>query len=177
MIRFLNGVPQSIWLSQHASGEAFTYSAMAKSGVRPIVYVGKGTHANWAVSGKHDHTLASLFPGLPDIPADLLITDHTSAGPLYDSVQSSYFYSYDNSTQAFTPYDSSTPTNWITFEGQWGDAQLPSNAPGQVILFGQAKYSGGPNGPMFKDLGRTTVCSGVKTCVISPILTSWAWRT
>lgn len=35
MIRFQDGVPQSLWYSQHASGEAFTYNAVQKSGVRP----------------------------------------------------------------------------------------------------------------------------------------------
>lgn len=30
MIRFLNGVPQEIWYSQHSNGEAFTYDAVDK---------------------------------------------------------------------------------------------------------------------------------------------------
>ena len=53
MIRFLDGVPQSIYLSEHVSGSAYNYSAMEKynGGVRPVIYIGNGTHANWAITG------------------------------------------------------------------------------------------------------------------------------
>ena len=51
MIRFSEGVPQAIWYSQHASGQAFTYGATEKNGKRPIAYSGNGTHANYAISG------------------------------------------------------------------------------------------------------------------------------
>lgn len=51
MIRFSEGVPQAIWYSQHASGQAFTYGATEKNGKRPVVYSGNGTHANYAIPG------------------------------------------------------------------------------------------------------------------------------
>ena len=51
MIRFKNGVPQAIWYSQHAYGEAFTYSAVEKQGVRPVGYSAKGSHATYATAG------------------------------------------------------------------------------------------------------------------------------
>jgi hypothetical protein len=51
MIRFLNGIPQALWFSQHASGEAFTYDATEKNGQRPVVYSAKGTHAVYAIPG------------------------------------------------------------------------------------------------------------------------------
>lgn len=50
MIRFLNGVPQAIFYSQHSDGEAFAWSAVAKNGVRPIVYSAGGSHANYATT-------------------------------------------------------------------------------------------------------------------------------
>ena len=34
MIRFANGVPTAVWYSQHDNGEAFTYGALLKSGLR-----------------------------------------------------------------------------------------------------------------------------------------------
>jgi hypothetical protein len=47
MIRFNNGTPESIWLSQHEAGEAFLYTTMHKTASgRPIVYSANGTHAN-----------------------------------------------------------------------------------------------------------------------------------
>jgi hypothetical protein len=36
MIRFQDGRPTAIWFSQHANGEAFTYEAVKKKGVRPM---------------------------------------------------------------------------------------------------------------------------------------------
>ncbi len=51
MIRFQNGTPQAVYFSQHASGEAFTYRAVEKMGIRPVVYVAKGTHAVYGTAG------------------------------------------------------------------------------------------------------------------------------
>lgn len=51
MIRFQDGVPQALWYSQHASGEAFTYNATLKIKGRPVAYSGRGTHANYAIPG------------------------------------------------------------------------------------------------------------------------------
>jgi hypothetical protein len=34
MIRFKNGVPDAVWYSQHANGQAFKYSVLEKSGLR-----------------------------------------------------------------------------------------------------------------------------------------------
>lgn len=51
MIRFEDGVPQAIWYSQHSYGQAFTYSAVEKQGVRPITYSAKGSHASYATTG------------------------------------------------------------------------------------------------------------------------------
>ena len=51
MIRFVDGSPDAIWYSQHASGQAFTYAAFEKKDKRPYVYSAKGTHANYAIEG------------------------------------------------------------------------------------------------------------------------------
>lgn len=51
MIRFENGVPRSLWYSQHAGGQAFTYEATEKKGKRPIAYSANGTHAVYAIAG------------------------------------------------------------------------------------------------------------------------------
>ena len=65
MIRFQNGIPSQVWFSQHGFGEAFTYDCLEKQGVRPVVYSGNGSHANYAVKGTHDHTYVSHGPILP----------------------------------------------------------------------------------------------------------------
>lgn len=49
MVRFVNGVPDTVFFSAHSGGFAYKYSAVEKDGVRPIGYVATGTHANYAV--------------------------------------------------------------------------------------------------------------------------------
>ncbi|KAL9114606.1 MAG: hypothetical protein Q9227_001284 [Pyrenula ochraceoflavens] len=149
MIRFQNGVPQSVWYSQHSNGEAFTYNATQKVGVRPVTYVARGTHANYAIPGTHDHTIPGL--NLPEGPLE----DYTSQGALWDPTLNAYEFAYSVAANTFTPYTSSTPVNWLYFNGQWGDQQLPNSAQGQYEVFGEARYVGGPTGPDDKDLGRT----------------------
>lgn len=51
MIRFQNGVPQAMWFSQHLYGDAYTYSAVEKRGLRPVIYSAEGSHACYATSG------------------------------------------------------------------------------------------------------------------------------
>lgn len=166
MIRFVNEMPQAIWYSQHSSGEAFTYATVEKdSGIRPVVYSANGTHANYATSGIHDHTIPNF--NLPVGPLE----DHTDKGTRWDPILNAYTYSYDITTNTFVPYNGQDPIEWLEFSGNWGDAQLPDSTPGQIDIFGEAKYVGGPTGPADKDLARSAVCPDGDACIIRPILT------
>lgn len=49
MVRFVNGVPDTVYYSEHSNGAAYKYSAVEKIGVRPVSYTGIGTHANYPV--------------------------------------------------------------------------------------------------------------------------------
>ena len=49
MVRFVNGVPDTVFFSAHTGGFAYKYSALEKDGDRPIGYIATGTHANYAV--------------------------------------------------------------------------------------------------------------------------------
>ena len=162
MLRFVDGVPQVMWFSQHASGEAFSYSAVEKYNgqIRPVVYVANGSHANYAVPGDHDHTIPNLnLPGGP-------VEDHTNGGIFWDPLSNVYAYSFDNLTKAFTAYNGADPTAWLDFTGRWGDNHLPDSTDGQVDVFGERKFTSGPTGPANKDLGRTNVCSGDGSCSV-----------
>lgn len=77
-----------------------------------------------------------------------------------------YAYSYNNATEKFKPYDANTPTNYLYFDGRWGDEQLPDDAEGQIVLFGQRKYVSAPEGVKFKGLVREKVCPGNGECMI-----------
>ncbi|EEP75583.1 conserved hypothetical protein [Uncinocarpus reesii 1704] len=161
MIRFKNGQPQAIWYSQHAGGRAFAWDAVNKRGLRPVAFSANGSHALYTTEGTHDHTI----PGV-SLPIGLL-TDKCNEGFLWDPTLSTYSFRYDRASQEFSAYDADTPVNWLNFDGQWGDEQLPDDAEGQVILFGQRKYASGPNGPKFKELDRKNVCpSKIGPCFI-----------
>lgn len=177
MTRFSNGVPQTMWFSQHEDGEAFDFAAVPKynGGDRPIVYSANGSHANYATSGTHDHTI----PGL-DLPFGFALVDYTNDGYLWDPTLSAYYSSVSfpggsGSTPVFAAYDSFTPINWLNFVGQWGDEQYQSSYPGQYGVFGEYRYSSGPTGPEDKDLNRGdgTCPSGLPDpCVIIPVVLS-----
>lgn len=167
MIRFSNGVPTYVWFSQHSNGEAFAYDVVHKNGLRPLVYSGNGSHANYAITGKHDHTIPDV--NLPDG----LIVDYTDAGTLWDPTLSAYYYSYDATSSTFTSYDTSgdTPVNWLYYNGTWGDEQYPDSDKRQKKFFGQPKYASGPTGPEDKQLNRTNVCpSDGVACILRWIL-------
>ena len=168
MIRFQSGVPSQVWFSQHASGEAFTYSALQKSGRRPVAYSGNGSHAVYAITGDHEHTIPNL-----NLPINGLITDHTDAGTLWDPVASAYFYSWSNATQAFTALDGSSPVPYLNFVGKWGDQQYPDSDKRQFNFLGiEHRYDSGPTGPRDKNLQRTNVCPDGDDCIVRPILTA-----
>jgi hypothetical protein len=165
MVRFANGVPQAMWFSQHANGQAFTWSAIEKTPEgRPVAYSAKGSHANYAMGGTHDHTIPNL-----NLPGGVL-EDHTERGTYWDPILSSYYYTFDANANSFTAVNGE-PTGWLGFKGRWGDQEYPESDKRQVKLFGQAKYASGPTGPADKQLNRTNVCpdNGV-TCILRTIL-------
>lgn len=191
MVRFGNGTPTAIWFSQHSGGQAFSYKAAEKynGGVRvrilhlqkfpyysltlfqnqPVTYSANGTHANYAIPGTHDHTIPGL--NLPVGP----IEDHTDAGPVWDPTLAAYYYTYNTSTSKFTAYNSSsTPVNWLYFTGNWGDEEYPQTSPRQHCIFGidaLCQWTGGPTGPLDKDLNRKNVCpSSVDVCIVLDVL-------
>lgn len=161
MIRFNNGTPTQVWYSQHGFGEAFTYDCLEKQGDRPVAYSGNGSHANYATSGTHDHTIPNI-----NLPGMGILTDYTDQGTLWDPILSAYFYSFNASTNAFTAYDPSYPTAWLRYVGRWGDQQYGNDDPRQHELLpgvsATARFTSGPTGPEDKQLNRTDVCPVAK---------------
>lgn len=165
MVRFQNGKPTAVWFSQHAFGEAFTYDAVEKQGLRPVAYSANGSHANYAIKGTHDHTIPGF--NLPEGPLE----DTTDQGTLWDPTLSAYYYSYDALARTFTAYDPPSPTAWLSYVGRWGDEEYPDSDPRQHKILGidaSAKFSSGPTGPEDKQLNRTNVCptSSDALCIV-----------
>jgi hypothetical protein len=152
MIRFQDGKPKEIWYSQHGNGEAFLYSAVEKMGYRPVTYSARGSHANYATKGTHDHTIPDL--NLPIGP----LQDYTSQGTLWDPTLSAYFYTFDAETSSFSDADGNSPAGAMNFRGRWGDKKYPESDERQKLFIGFYKYVGGPTGPWDKQLNRTKVC-------------------
>lgn len=165
MVRFINGKPEAIWYSQHANGQAFKYNVVEKAGDRPIAYSAKGSHANYAMGGTHDH----LIPNL-NLPGGVL-EDYTNRGAMWDPLLSTWYYKFNAQANSFEAYDAATPTGWLYFKGRWGDQEYPTSDKRQVKLFGQAKFAGGPTGPADKQLNREKMCPvNGKTCILRSIL-------
>lgn len=68
----------------------------------------------------------------------------------------------------------SESVNWLSFLGHWGDEKYPQDDPIQDCVFGidaLCKYTGGPTGPIDKQLDREEVCpdNGI-LCIVRKIL-------
>jgi hypothetical protein len=155
-----------MWYSQHANGQAFRYSAVEKdsNGVRPVVYVAKGSHANYAITGTHSHVIPNV-----NLPAGAL-EDYTDKGVKWDAVGSSWVYNCNNETGSFEAYGDA-PVEWLGFKGRWGDEAYPDSDGRQVNLFGQKKWVDGPTGPVDKQLDRKEMCpdNGI-LCILRSVL-------
>jgi hypothetical protein len=181
LIRFHNGVPKAVFFSAHSGGTAYTYNAVEKgkgSGRdgRPVLYSAFGSHAMYAMPGKHPYILP--FGILADI---------TDRGPLWDPVLNYYAYHFNTTPthdqdaksatmnlpladrqESFQPAsrNPAAPTGWFWFTGHWGDKFYELYDWRQWRFVGQYHYVNGPLGPRFKNLGRSKVCQSGFTCTI-----------
>lgn len=158
MVRFRNGTPEAVYISEHGAGQAYAYHAIEKYGKRPVIYSATGTHAIYATPGLHPYVL----------PWGLL-HDQTDKGPLWDPNLNHHAYVYNHTTRylkssAQTPY---APVSWFKFKGHWGDKIYPMSDKRQYRFWGQYHYVSGPLGPRYKNLGRKKVCQNMQTqCII-----------
>lgn len=103
VVRFVDGAPTAVFLSQHGRGEAYTYDAIAKEGRRPVAFTSLGTHAMRPVVGKH--TIYAQY-----------VYDYTDAGPRWDPGRNhlAFHYSEPNGKPAFEAAEGTDyPTAWL----------------------------------------------------------------
>ena len=107
--------PATVGYSQHSGAEraAWGDSKLAKRGLHPIVYPGKGSHANyfsqtvWLGHGPEEGFGCDDTRG----PSDLVQTDAVLL-------------------PATTPTSASSPFAWLAYRGQWGQKEKgPNNGP------------------------------------------------
>lgn len=148
MVRFVNGVPSHVYLSAHSAGTAYTFAALPKaSGTqRPITYIAKGTHANYATKGEQKYPIPIIGP----------ISDNTSPGFYWDVTQNYRGYWYDPAANTFTSAGgvgtggaaqaAGETASWLNFQGKWGD-DTPANDQGQQYCIStECHYVAGPTG-------------------------------
>ena len=170
LVRFQDGKPQYVFVSEHFFGEAYDYDVVEKVGkrvsihsssgalsimtnefVKPVVYSAEGSHAMYATPGIHRYIL----------PFGLL-SDQTDRGPLWDPVLNSHTYNYDFLSDVLRPSNMTptSPVEWFHFAGHWGDKHYPLSDSRQYQFVGEYHYVTGPLGPKAKRLGRRNVCQG-----------------
>ncbi|EME42194.1 carbohydrate-binding module family 18 protein [Dothistroma septosporum NZE10] len=178
-VRFRNGKPYQVFLSEHDFGQAYTWSALEKyipsydgSGTmigswsnetaaqyakRPVIYSAIGSHAMYGTPGLQPYIL----------PFGLL-HDETDRGPLWDPILNVQSYTYDYKEQKVraSTLNPNSPTGWFDYGGHWGDKYYPLSDPRQYRIAGQYHYVNGPTGPKFKNLGRRAVCQGRGNCEV-----------
>lgn len=101
MVRFENGVPRAMFLSEHEGGQAYAWTALEKKRMnatsigtdgepivevveRPVIYSAVGSHAMYAFPGPHPYVLPFK-----------MLKDDTDRGPLWDPSLNNYAYFYD----------------------------------------------------------------------------------
>ncbi|KAF2213760.1 hypothetical protein CERZMDRAFT_58428 [Cercospora zeae-maydis SCOH1-5] len=160
-VRFRNGKPIEVFLSEHNFGQAFAWKAMennetaGRMAKRPVVYSAIGSHAMYGTPGLHPYI----------IPFGLL-HDETDRGPLWDPAKNFQAYTYDpkNRTMRASTMNPTSPVGWLNYAGHWGDKYYELSDPRQYRFAGQYHYVNGPTGPKFKNLARSRVCQRHGKC-------------
>ncbi|KAJ4396630.1 Vacuolar protein sorting-associated protein 62 [Gnomoniopsis smithogilvyi] len=145
MVRFENGVPRAMFLSEHEGGQAYAWAALEKKRMnvtsnvagelvtavveRPVIYSAVGSHAMYAFPGPHPYVL----------PFQML-KDDTDRGPLWDPSLNNYAYFYDYKDSPPPPEeDEGSPADEVTPE-EW--SPYPFNT---TVLTTHAKRSSNLN--------------------------------
>jgi hypothetical protein len=126
------GTPLAAAYSQHVKGRRRTWAKVPKRGLRPIVYVGLGSHANFVDVGSQP-----LVPPMTDQAAINVMkaygirvpADHTGRGRVIQP--------------RLVRISARTPS-WLTFAGAWGETgylHIPRREP--------LPAGAGPRGPAF----------------------------
>jgi len=134
----LKGRPLLVALSRHSAGVRREWAKAPKRGVRPLVYVGLGSHANVFGPGEHPLDRRAEPVLVPIIEAyGVRAVDHAARGRV---------------VRPRLVRVSATSPPWMAFAGSWGEEGylgLPGREP--------IPTGSGPRGPAFHDQWRRPV--------------------
>ncbi|CCF59409.1 hypothetical protein KAFR_0G03760 [Kazachstania africana CBS 2517] len=159
VVRFFNGQPKAIYMSQHSTGSAYDFNALEKFNGRPLVFSAKGTHGNYASPGRFSHDIPYIaFKPLNDV---------TDRGPLWDPTSKVYSYKFnpykDNEVIPINADAKKIGRSWLYYQGHWGNRQLDKKDSRQKTSIFESKYVTGPRGPLYKNLDRVSICGDKNT--------------
>jgi Vacuolar protein sorting-associated protein 62 len=124
-----DGRPLVVALSAHCEGTRRAWAGVERRGLRPLVYVALGSHANYFGTGIHPHDPVCWPPEARDIVRVFALADRTGAGRV---------------VRPRLVRVTATSPSWMTFAGAWGETgylHFPNNPP--------LAYNAGPRGPAF----------------------------
>ena len=126
--------------SQHCSGQRRAWASVPKAAgtSHPIVYVGRGSHANYFAPGSHPIARACVPPpalaffDALGVPAFDIVVPGVALGPGSTSIERVH----DNEPR------------WLRFPGTWGEAQYVAAPPFGIP---PTPFGTSPVGPAFQD--------------------------
>ena len=133
------GAPLLAGYSQHMAGIRRQWSRVSKRGLRPVVYVGLGSHANFFAPGAHPFGPRTVDPAL------IAVLKAYGAAPVDLTGRGSTV------RPRLVPVSAASPS-WMTFAGAWGETgyvHVPGRDPIPAGL--------GPTGPAFHAQWRSPV--------------------
>jgi hypothetical protein len=130
--------PLLVGTSRHCTGARRDWAKVRRRGDRPVIYVARGSHANY------------FAPGLPLIPNRCLPPQATALLNQYHvSLPEIVRAGRTITNEVVVPITATSPA-WMTFSGAWGEAQYVQ-IPNQQAPFA---YGTSPTGPAAHELWR-----------------------
>ena len=133
----LAGRPLVVALSKHCEGTRRPWAGVRRQGLRPLVYVGLGSHANYFGPGTFRHSPVCWPRELRDVVRALGLVDRTAPGRTV--------------RPALVPVTAKRPA-WMRFAGAWGERGYVHFSNNDPIA-----YEGAPRGPAFHAAWRSPV--------------------
>ncbi|APR78538.1 Hypothetical protein A7982_03885 [Minicystis rosea] len=125
-IRFVDGKPSQVYLSQHENGQIFNYGdpALPLSDGRPMVFAALGSHGLYPDAARHTYD---------QIPTGDTLNDDTGAGTMWDT---------QASVIQFSPGVQTGAPVWLNYTGRWGNPK--SGCEYVEAISGQCVLNSGP---------------------------------
>jgi hypothetical protein len=144
-----SGSPVFVAYSQHVLGVWTGWSDVARRGTHPVVYVARGSHANYFTPGRHRIPPASAGPAVASlgVAVEPLLRDYTcnrrelEYGPAGVAAKATAVIGFTEKT------------DWATFRGAWGKGDFLFLPRGPNLI----PVGGSPSGPVGRGYWRDPV--------------------